>query len=271
MPEDANSPSSGEQEQKADPEDSSTATDGEKPDDGEPKGQKDGKSAKTIPYTRFVEVNNKAKEYERVAKWYQEQIPDADELLAFKQWKAEAQAKSAKDKPKAADDEDLDPAKAKQIRDLIRKADPETAKALEELRQSRQEAEEAMFDRAEAAIRRLAPPYLASDEDALAKLGKLATLEILDDKKLLRQWRTGDVSCVEEAYKRIEKAFVDKIRRNANGHTAETKRRASSIPKILPGSSTTSTKGEDPNKGKGLSKDVHKTAWAYLKSLEEQS
>ena len=127
-----------------------------------------------------------------------------------------------------------------------------------------------MFDRAEAKVRELAPPYLASDENALARLGKLATLEILDDPKLLRLWRAGDVSCVEEAMKRVEKDFTSKIRRAANGSTAETKRRASSIPKILPGSSTTSTKGEDPNKGKGLSKEVHKSAWALMKSLESE-
>jgi hypothetical protein len=264
---DVASGSSPESEEQAEGKESSTVPDDENSvEETEPKA--DGKQPKSVPYARFSEVNNKAREYEKVIRWWNENVPDADALLAFRQWQAE-QAKSAKEKP-ATDDEDLDPAKAEQIRKLIRKADPETAKALEELRQSRQEAEEAMYDRAEAAIRRLAPPYIASDEDALAKLGKLATLEILDDKKLLRQWRTGDVSCVEEAYKRIEKAFVDKIRRHANGHTAETKRRGSSIPKILPGSSTTSTKGEDPNKGKGLSKDVHKSAWAYLKSLESE-
>jgi hypothetical protein len=264
---DVESPSSGESEgtelEEDKPEESEPPKDGVKPQAGDP-----GAKAKTVPYSRFQEVNRQAREYEKVVKWYQENIKDADELLAFKKWQAEVQAKSANEKSSKTDDEPLDAKKAEEIRKLLRKADPETAKALDELRQSRQEAEEAMFDRAEAAIRRLAPAYISSDEDALAKLGKLATLEILDDKKLLRQWRTGDVSCVEEAYKRIEKVFFDKIRRNANGHTAETKRRASSIPKILPGSSTTSTKGEDPLKGKGLTKDVGKAAWAYLKSLE---
>src|SRR5256885_2292763 len=68
------------------------------PDDAKPESGESGPKAKTVPYSRFQTVNAKAQELEKVARWWSEQIPDADELLAFKSWKAD-QAKSAKEKP----------------------------------------------------------------------------------------------------------------------------------------------------------------------------
>src|SRR5947199_2908163 len=108
---DVTSPSSGETEEQKPTEESSSV-----PDDvnsvEETEGQPKGKAPKAVPYDRFQKVNAKAAEYEKVVKWYQEQIKDADELLAFKQWQA-SQAESANKKSsKTDDDEPLDPKNA---------------------------------------------------------------------------------------------------------------------------------------------------------------
>src|SRR5947208_17163773 len=95
MPDDVkdSGPSSSETELEQDAtEEPQSPSDGVKPESGQSEAK-----AKTVPYSRFQTVNAKAQEYEKVVKWYQEQVPDADELLAFKSWKAE-QAKSAKEK-----------------------------------------------------------------------------------------------------------------------------------------------------------------------------
>ena|SRR5436190_2113416 len=106
---DVTSPSSGETEEQKPTEESSSV-----PDDvnsvEETEGQPKGKAPKAVPYDRFQQVNAKAAEYEKVVKWYQEQIPDADALLAFRQWQATEQAKSAKGKTQeTTDDDELDP------------------------------------------------------------------------------------------------------------------------------------------------------------------
>jgi hypothetical protein len=226
---------------------------------------------KDIPYSRFKEVNDKAKQAENVVAWYRENIGDPKDVLEFQKWKKGQTDRAKQD----AAEGNLSPEKLKQFRDLMRAADPEYKEFLDNQRMTQEQRSEAQFDEAEELIRDLAKEGgFPEDEAIVARVATHVMDEIKSDEKLLRAWQSGNTaSVIKKAYTRYIEDFVGKIRpKSDNGKSAiAAKRDLKGLPSLPRGGSSAgpTIPKRDPN-DKGITKNAHKSAWALIEEMKAQ-
>jgi hypothetical protein len=234
------------------------------------KGDK-SKSPSNVPYDRFKQVVDRANSAEKVVQFYQQFINSEDDLAAFRKWKAD-QVKKAE---KAEEEGEITPQKLEAIRKLMRKADPEYAEMLAERETDKQERIDAQFDEAEEQIRELAKTAgVPNKEEIVARLARQVMLEINEDKKLLRMWNTGNLNCIKKAFKIVEENFLNPVRKSTvpvNGKQAADKRRILRMPTLPAGGGAGVTAEKSTaQKEKGITKQTHEDAWAYLQQLRSE-
>jgi hypothetical protein len=215
---------------------------------------------------RIRQLVSKRKEAETVVDWYRQNIGDPNDVVEFRKWKNETLKNAKKDEAEG----EITPAKLKQIKDLMRKADPEYAQFLEQQKQEKAERVDAQFDEAEEMVRDFGKSIGIStkDEAAMSRLGRQVMMEIREDPKLARLWNSGNLSCVKKALDSLEKSFLGVIRKSsikASDSIAD-KRRISRLPTLPSGSSSSLSTEKRKEGDKGITKDAHKQAWALLQS-----
>jgi hypothetical protein len=214
---------------------------------------------------RIQQLVDQRKEAQDIVDWYRENIGDPEDVLEFRRWKAD-QVKKAE---KAEKEGDLSPAKLKEIRDLMRKADPEYADFIRQQKEDRESRLEAQFDTAEEKAREFAKSIgIAQDnEKAIRALGRQIMLEIDSDEKLKRMWYAGNLDCIPKAIKIVEESLIGAIRKSKPEETkqqAKDKRRISRLPTLPSASGTVSQNEKRPPGEKGITKATHDEAWALV-------
>lgn len=223
-----------------------------------------GKTPQSIPYSRFKEVNDQAKQAKQIVDWYRQNIGNPDDVLEYRKWKQETIAKAKQDEAKG----DISPDKLAQVKKLMRTADPEYAQFLEERKASEQERVEAQLDEAEETIRDLAKTAgFPQDEKVVARIAAHIMAEIDADDQLSRLWRSGKTSCLKKAFDRYMEDYVGPIRKSVDkqkGDLAD-KRRISRLPSLPSGgSASTSKPPQRKAEDRGINKNTHEDAWAVL-------
>jgi hypothetical protein len=232
---------------------------------------KKSKPPSNIPYSRFKQVNDEAKQSKSVVDWYRQNVGDPDDVLEFKKWKAE-QTKRVKED---ADNGDLSQDKLAQFKKLMRAADPEYAEFLENQKFTQEQRSEAQFDEAEDLIRDLSKDSgFPEDESVISRIAAHIMDEVKSDEKLLRAWQAGHTaSVIKKAYNRYMEDFVGKIRTKPdNGKAIIAEKRGIKNLPMLPkgGSSSAPSVPKRDKDDKGLTKKAHKSAWDYIQSLTQQ-
>lgn len=182
--------------------------------------------------------------------WYQEQIGDPDEVIAYRKWKAEQDKADKEAKKKKESAVDTSPEKIKAIRDLVLTAVPELKDNFSE----KQMREEALWDRAEREVIEIAKDNgLSDDPKFLRRFGYNVMLVVNDDEGLSKRFKSGDTSAIRDAYKVVEDEYHGKLKGDLvkKAKTLDTKRRASRLP-TAPAGSTTVSHQPRKHKGKGL-------------------
>jgi hypothetical protein len=240
-----------------------------KPNDGAGQGAdtSDGAAGKTpqsIPYSRFKEVNDEAKQAKQVVDWYRQNIGDPDDVLEFRKWKQETLSKAKQDESAG----DISPEKLAQVRKLMRAADPEYAQMLEDRTTREQERIEAQLDEAEETIRDLAKSAgFPQDEKVVARIAAHIMAEVDADDTLLRQWRSGKTSCLKKAFERYVEEYITPVRKVADRQKSDIadRRKIARLPSLPSGGSASSTKPQPRSaEDRGINKKTHEDAWAVL-------
>jgi hypothetical protein len=228
--------------------------------------ESENKPPRDIPYSRFKEVNDEAKESKQIVDWYRKNIGDPNDVVEFQKWKQAQLARAKED----AEDGEISPAKLAAIKKLMRAADPEYAEFLERQKTSDKERLEAQFDDAEDQIRELAKTAgLPQDEKIITRVGRHIMEEINSDPKLLRQWQTGNLSCIKRAFTRYQEEYLAPMRKTAAKPTNDLadKRRIARLPSLPSGgSASTSRAPERKPEDRGINKQTHEDAWAVVQS-----
>lgn len=228
---------------------------------------------------RIRQLSQKANQAEKIVDWYRQNIGDPNDVVAFKQWKAE-QLKQAKE---AEEEGEISPAKLAAIRKLMRSADPEYTKLLEWKEQQEKKSQmetqariDAMFDDAEEIVKDFADSELglkgSKAESDISFFGQQVMLVIQNDEKLLRKWNTGNVSCVKAACQKVLELSQKTTQSLASRkRDAESKRRFLRLP-ILPsgGGVSTSATANPPQREKGITKQTHEDAWAIFQQASNK-
>jgi hypothetical protein len=230
-----------------------------------PDGDK-SKTPRDIPYSRFKEVNDQAKKAQEIVEWYRQKIGDPDDVVAFRQWKAEQVARAKE----AEEDGKISPEKLANIRKLMREADPEYKQLLEDRKRSEQERIDSQFEDAEDQIRDLTKAAgIPQDEKIIARVAAHIMDEIRSDEKLMRMWQTGNMKCVGKAWEQYSKEYLDPMRKvsgKAQSDLAD-KRRISRLPSLPSGGSPATSKApERKPDDKGINKQTHEDAWAVIQA-----
>jgi hypothetical protein len=230
-----------------------------------PDGDK-SKAPRDIPYSRFKEVNDKAQKSQEVVDWYRKNIGDPDDVIAFRQWK-NSQVEKAKE---AQQDGEISAEKLAAIRKLMRDADPEYKAMLEERKLHEKERIEAQFDDAEDQIRDLTKAAgIPQDEKIISRIAAHIMDEIRSDEKLMRMWQTGNMKCIEKAWKQYDTDYLSAMRKvtgKAQNDLAD-KRRISRLPSLPSGGSPATSKApERKADDKGINKQTHEDAWAVVQA-----
>ena len=232
----------------------------------------DGDESKSIPYSRFKEINDAKKQAEKVANWYRENVGDPNDVVEYKKWKAQ----QVKEAEKKKEEGSLTAQQLAEIREVMRKADPEYAQFLENQKLSAKEREEAQFDEAADYVRELAEEKLGLKYDAneadVNHIAELVMLAIQKDEKLYRMWRVGKTErAVSGGFKAVE-SFLNKF---GGGFTklkqdAAEKRKVSKLPTLPSAAASLSSRKQDKDRPKGITKHTHEDAWALIQqSMQE--
>lgn len=234
-------------------------TDSDKPDT-------EGKPA-MVPSHRLREETEKRREAEKVSSWYRENIGDPEDVLAFRQWKAE-QAKAA---PSQADDkEELTPAQLNAVKKLVAKVYPWLEKInpdeLSEVIQTRKEAREVMELTTVDEVNRLADEAgMSKNQDDRDRLTYLVGAEIGRNPNLTKLWKAGNPTVIAKAFEAV-KGFY-----RTNGGTvadAKTKRQVTKLPTPPSGGSASLSARNPEKREKGLDgkagKEAADEAWALI-------
>lgn len=241
------------------------------PGEGEPGGE--GGAEQKIPYSRFKQVNERAKSAEQVVNYYRQHVGDnPEDIAAFKQWKAEnlKAANQAKQEGKISKE------KLDSIRDLMRQADPVYAQFVEQQEAEKQERVAAQFDDAEDIVREFGVKEVgisAKDEDALIFFGVNVMEAIKNDQKLLRKWHSGNAgAAVKAACKVVQDKYISVIRKNGKPPSLDTKRQVRDLPTFpRGGSAATSSKAPARKEDdRGITKKAHDDAWEILQARMQE-
>jgi hypothetical protein len=233
--------------------------------DQNPEGEESDQPLSKKAQQRFQQLLQQRKQAEEIANWYRANIGDPNDVIEFQKHKAQMVAAA-----KAAEQEgEISPAKLKEIKALMRKADPEYAQYIEQQKQDQTDRIEAQFDAAEEQIRELATAagIPAKNEAAVARLARQVMLEIDQDPKLKRLWASGNLSCIKKAYAVLEKDFLGVIRKATPAQSKDIadRRRISRLPTLPSAQGTLSQQSKDKD-DKGITKSAHKQAWAILQA-----
>ena len=224
-------------------------TDGDGGDGEEPK----------VPYSRFKQVNSAARHFQAVAE-------AAERKLAALEKKPEPSSEYTKEQ-------------LAQVRNVMRLADAEYREAMEERERQKQESEATeneLLDDTHDEIMKLAKSegLPVANEEYMTVIGQSVMLTIRNDRKLLRQWRNGDLSCIAPAFEKLKKAIIAPVK-GANGglrqgNVARIKRQVTNLPTAPSGGSGTVTAPPPKSKDeKGITKSTHDRAWALLQSQSD--
>lgn len=240
-------------------------------DGNEPDNSQGEESIKAVPYERFKEINDAKKQSEAIVNWYRTNIGDPKEVVAFSKWKSE-QLRAAKE---AESEGEITPQRLAQIREIMRKADPEYAEYINNAKEERAAKEEAQWDDAAEMVTELAVEQLGlkakTDESKINKIGQYVMLAIQNDKELLRKWKTGNLSCVKKAFATVledHESLGKSLTRMRQDTVA--KRLVKKVPTLPSGNGSLS---QDAQKGrlKGLQGDAGKQAGNDAWDLIQQS
>lgn len=227
-------------------------------------GDASGKTPRDIPYTRFKAKVDEAKQAKEIVDWYRQNIGDPSEVVKFQKWKSE-QIERAKE---AEQEGEISPAKLAAIKKLIGVAYPEIPSYLEKQKKDAQEKIDAQFDDAEDQIRELAKnANLPQDEKIIKRVAIHVMEEINSDDRLLRQWKSGNLSCIKKAFSRYQEEYLSPLRKLAAKPQIDLaeKRRIQRLPSLPSGGSASTSKGVERKPGdKGITKQTHEDAWALV-------
>lgn len=273
-PEDVKTPPSGEDKEDELEEKDEESEEEESEEEASASDDKKGKLPKSIPYSRFKEVNEKANKATNVARWYQEHVGSPEEVLAYKQWKEGQKASSKAKKDDNDDDSDIEKIPEKELakfRAVMRKADPDYAKYLAlkaDEEQKAKEDEDEIWTDTENEILGLAKeaklPY--KDKDYMKVLGPVVMITIRDDKRLMREWRAGKMEAVQEAFDRIRDKFLGAKSTRVDTKTLRDIKNLQTLPR---GGTSSTPKPPPLKKGEGITKDAHDQAWALMQAHED--
>lgn len=255
MPNDDTASGSSPEEEEAESELSQTDSSTDK-EDGESSDQDEEPK---VPYSRFKQVNDTAKYWQRVA--------------AAEQAKAQAAQQAAAQKPESA--VEYTPEQLEQVKRVMRLSDAQYREMMEERERQKQEAAQAheqMLDDTHDEIMKLAKAngLPLKDDEVMKAVGQSVMLTIKNDHKLLRRWQNGDLGTVGDAFQKIHGAFGGRKNGASQANVARVKRQVVGLPTAPSGGAGTVTAA--PPKGKeekGITKQTHDRAWALLQQTSE--
>jgi hypothetical protein len=94
-------------------------------------------------------------------------------------------------------------------------------------------------------------------------------VEITQDEKLYRKWLKGDISTIRTAWDRLEKDYYSQMKGPAS-KDRETRKTIARLPTLPQGGTAVTEKASKSGEPKGITRDTHKAAWDYLKSVSEE-
>jgi hypothetical protein len=221
---------------------------------------------------RIRQLVSQNKEIRSVAEWYRDNVGTPDDVLEFRDWKKQQVANAVK----AEESGQISEAQLKQVKELMRKADPEIEAIKESLKQEQKDRADAMLSAAEDEIRDLCKGIgfdKKGDEAKINFIARQISLVIKDDERLFKMWRAGDVRCVKKAFQEVNDNFITPLRgtksttQNLSQNAGE-KRRIAKLPSASQGSPALSQKST--TREKGINKDTHNDAWELLQSYRQQ-
>lgn len=183
--------------------------------------------SQNIPYTRFKEVNDQLKAYKELG-MAPEELGELFEVLSMippEQLQQVLTANRGSDPNRTTAPAQPDDAETKQLRAMLERAYPELAQMKQMVggmsaAQQRQQVEfaEARAERATSVLTGLATEAGYTAEDA-KQLEPVVVALIDADPALLRRWRTGDVTVVNEAFQRFASGLTAPLVRSAAAKT----------------------------------------------------
>lgn len=218
---------------------------------------------------RIQQLVREKNEIKNIADWYQTNIGNPDDVIAFRQWKSE-QMKAAE---KAEDAGDISPKQLAAIKALLEKADPDLKALKEERQREISDRFEAMIESSEEEIRDLCKDSGIEDEKKIRFIARNVMLTIKEDEKLLRMWRTGNLISVKRAFKTIHDEYLGMAGKGngkpTNKEIAGQKRQVSKLPSLSGGSPSVTPKPPAQQASKGITKDTHSSAWDLIQSMAQ--
>jgi hypothetical protein len=211
-------------------------------------------------------VNEQAQEAKGIVDWYRENIGDPNDVVEFKQWKAEQIQKAKADEAKGK----ISPEKLAQIRQLMREADPAYAKFIDKQEREEEERMDGQFDDAADRVRELCQQAgYPTEEKISARIGAHVIDEIKADKKLMQMWQRGNLKCIDIGFKRYCDEFLTPMSKT-NGKSDRglaDLRKISRLPALPQGGSAAGSKppARKPE-DRGITKQAHEDAWEVMQS-----
>ena len=190
---------------------------------------------------RIQQLVKERNDINSVAQWYRENVGTPDDVIAFRQWKAQ-QVEAAK---KQEDAGQITPKQLQAVKDLMKQADPELENLKNSVKADQENKARAMLASAEEEIRDLAKGIGFTGEGAeeqIQFIAKQVAIVIRDDEDLLRLWQAGNISAVKKAFKKVNDMFIQPIRGKGNParESATAKRKVANLPTLPAGTSTIS-------------------------------
>jgi hypothetical protein len=218
---------------------------------------------------RIRQLISQRDEIKSVAEWYRDNVGTPETVIEFKKWKATQVANAEQ----AEESGQITEKQLKAVKALMSKADPELDAIKADLKQQAQDRADSMLSAAEDTIRDLCKGIgfdKKGDEDKISFIARQVSLVIRDDDSLFKMWRSGDIRCVQKAFKKVNEEFIEPIRGKPTSNQnlrqqAGEKRSVSKLPSLPAGSPSISQKNSQ-SREKGITKDSHNEAWDLLQS-----
>lgn len=249
-----------------------------KPDSSpEDEGGEGGKESKEqhVPFSRFKEVNDELREARQILGWIQGNFSSPQELIELLEIK---KAKGQSETGKSGGNGKLTEEQRAAVREAFKESVPtfekiekliESGVLEERLKEKQTSEEDVVSDTHDEILKLVKERKMPSSEDFLSRLGSHIMIELTQDEKLYRKWQRGDISTVRVALDRLEKDYYGQLKGQAT-KDLQTRKTIARLPTLPQGGTAVTEKPKSGGEPKGITKDVHKAAWDYLKSVSEE-
>jgi hypothetical protein len=236
----------------------------------EPKDSKE----QHVPFSRFKAVNDELREARQALAWVQQNVESPQELIEL----LELKKQKAQEKAGRSGNGKLTEEQRAAVREVFKESVPtfekiekliESGVLEEKLKESELSEDDLINDTHDEILKIVNERKMPTTDAFLSRLGSQIMMEITQDEKLHRKWQRGDTSTVRLAWERLEKDFYGQFKGQAS-KDLQTRKTIARLPTLPQGGTAVTEKPKSKGEPQGITKDVHKAAWDYLKSVSEE-